>query len=335
MKCIVIDNVNNLSGAPLICNEIAETLELNIYNLRQSSSPLYKSSGFGCYSDSATMYPFSILFLLFNLSFLKSFIASEMIICNTSLTWFFVILGRLFRKKIVLVLHESSKKNVLYKISIPLSISCANIVVTPSKQAYLDLDIPMCKWRIINNKLKNDYLSYTPKKRSFTESVNILFVDGSREYKGSRLFHSFRETFDRSLLNGGGILSTTDEEFISKYSFSGSLNPQIYNDFDIVLVLTDNRFWRETFGLVGAEAAACGALPIFTDSYAYLEIWEKFSKDLYVKEYELQSLISCIDAIITSPKESDLLRNQVKSHVNKVCCTSNFSLRWKQLILEM
>lgn len=323
-RCLLIDNVNNLSGAPRIAKAISDALDCDIVCARKEPSCFYKEVVFGLQSSSSKSYAIALMLLMFNVRFLRLFAMCDTIIANTSLVWPFVVIGWVFRKKLVVVLHENSKKNILYKIGIPISTLFANVIVTPSRDAYKDIKLDESKWLVISNTIDPDFF-FSPNKEKSEERTAILFVDDGRAYKGSSLFSLIREGMkgDESLM----FFSTKD---VPKGPFQ--LTPEVYDQFDILLVLTDNRHWKETFGLIGCEAASRGVIPLFTDSYAYLEVWKKFSDDLYVEHYGSSDVIKKIRDLVSNPLKMQRLSNDVREHAKKTCDISRFKQSWFSLM---
>jgi glycosyltransferase involved in cell wall biosynthesis len=99
-----------------------------------------------------------------------------------------------------------------------------------------------------------------------------------------------------------------------------------------VLVLTDNRLWQETFGLIGCEGAACGALPVFTDRFAYLELWAPFADRLYLPDYNASALLERLERLAEDRQSLARLRRDVQDHARQICNRVNFEAWWRQQV---
>ncbi len=326
-RCLIIDNVNNLSGAPRIAKAISDALNCDIVCARKENRCFYEEAVFGLRSSSSKTYPIALLALMFKVRFWILFVKSDTIIVNTSLVWPFAVIGWIFRKKLVVVLHENSKKNILYKLGIPISTLLAKIIVTPSRDAYKDIKLDESKWLVVSNTIDPIFF-LSPDKEKSRNGTAVLFVDDGREYKGTKLFSSIRAEMERD--ESVSFFSTKD---VSKGPFA--LTPEVYDQFDLLLVLTDNRYWKETFGLIGCEAASRGVIPLFTDSYAYLEVWSEFRDDLYIENYCSVEVKRKIVGLASNPIKMKKLSNDVREHAQRTCDITRFERSWSSLIKKI
>jgi hypothetical protein len=118
---MIIDNVNNLSGAPLVAHEIAQALGVPIVCIRTEPQARYTSQASGIASRRAVAYFAGTLLLLLRPGFWSLWRQSRTIVCNTCLTFVFAVLGRMCGKHVICVLHESFPKNLLYRLGIAAS----------------------------------------------------------------------------------------------------------------------------------------------------------------------------------------------------------------------
>lgn len=321
---MIIDNVNNLSGAPLVAHEIARALGTPIVCIRTEPQVRYAAQASGIASRRTIAYFSGTLLLLLRPRFWLLWSQNRTIICNTCLTFVFAVLGRLCGKHVICVLHESFPKNLLYRLGIAASRRAAHLIVTPSRAAYLDLHLPERKWRMVPNTLPQDYFRDIENIASDNGDFYALFVGGGRAYKGGALFAQARAMAPSWLhLHEAG-----SAEYAAHTGGGAALGPAIYARYHFVLVLTDNRLWRETFGLIGCEAAACGALPVFTDRFAYLELWALLADRLYQPEYDATSLIERLTVLATDRTGFENLRHQARAHARELCNPERFAAWW-------
>lgn len=323
---MIIDNVNNFSGAPLVASEIAEALDMPIVCIRSERRPRYAPRASGVMSNRAVAYLAGILLLLARPSFWALWMRTRTVICNTCLTFVYAALARLCGKHVIVVLHESFPKNLLYRIGLSISRRAAHVIVTPSRAAYVGLNLPEAKWRVIANTLPAAYFQDHAAVGSNIDDLYALFVGGGRAYKGGALFARARAKTPAWL-----HLHEFGSREYDAYGGSAShaLGPEIYGRYHFVLILTDNRQWRETFGLIGCEAAASGALPIFTDDYAYRELWAPFADALHVKTYDEQALLARLQAIAADRSVLASLRSEVREHARDLCDPRRFRDAWR------
>lgn len=184
MKIVLVDNVNNLSGAPMAARSIAAGLGAQVFCIRLTQHPTYHAKASGVVSEQRWNYFTGIVGLLLCLRFWHQWLAARVVICNTCLTFPFALFSRVLGKKVVCVIHESASKNILYRVALWTSKKAAHQIVTPSRLAYQDIGIPEHKWQVIPNALMPQYSELHPSVASQADKVRILFVGGDRDYKG-------------------------------------------------------------------------------------------------------------------------------------------------------
>jgi glycosyltransferase involved in cell wall biosynthesis len=335
MKLIIIDNVNNLSGAPTVARDISLALNAPIYCIREEVQRSYVSAISGVHSESVFCYPLGILLLATNIRFVLALLKADVVVCNTSLTFLFAALARCLGKRTICVIHESSAKNLLYRIAIPASLVVASEVVTPSRNAFLSLQIPIKKWTIIYNSISLNYKEEPFEKvRSDSDHLYILFVDDGRTYKGGALFREIVHLAASRVLTNLVFHSTRSERFKQDVAEKPRLGPAIYSKYHFLLVLTDNTYWRETFGLVGCEAAACECVPLYTDQFAYREIWHKFDETLFLQDRNPANILERIMSLASNPTELSTIRESVRQRALEVSSDVSFDKRWRDFIAK-
>lgn len=333
MKIIVVDNVNNISGAPSVARNIALALNAKIYCIREEVQKSYVSSVAGICSQSVFGYIGGILLLATNFRFISALLRSEIVVCNSSLTFLFAGLARFLGKRVICVIHESSAKNLLYRCAIPASIFFASVIVTPSRKAFENLNIPNRKWLIIHNSISPIYKELASQiVRSDSSCRYILFVDDGRPYKGGILFEEIVRLSESRGLTNLIFHSTRSEHFKSHGDDKPLLGPAIYSKYHFILVLTDNTYWRETFGLVGCEAAACECVPLYTDQFAYREIWHIFDEALFLRERRSAYILERILLLALNPEELSVLRASVRKRALGIAGSEQFVESWRSLI---
>ena len=288
---LIIDHVNNTSGAPIVAGHLRRILNARIVCVRETSTAVYTSECYGLKSDNRWSYPFACIALMLNYSFWILVIKADKIILNTSLTFPVAFFLRALRKKFVLFLHESAKKNLLYTVSIFLSVRLSEKIVTPTQNAYLDLALPDDKWTVISDPIADDFRQHSNMNwiASSSSPMRVLFAGGNRNYKGGALFDEIIALRpDAHLLF---IDKVGSESFSEEHGDTTILTPEIYSKYHVVLNLTNNIYWKETFGLIGVEGALCGSLPVYTDAFAYEEIWNAVSPNLLVGDYRGEAVI--------------------------------------------
>lgn len=329
---MIVDNVNNRSGAPIVGLEIARALSAPIFCMRKASTTAYDEVSFGVRADSAAYYPLGILLLLCRPRFWNHFLRARVVVCNTSLTFIFLLLSRALGKFTILALHESYAKNLLYRVAIGVSVRFAHCVVTPSRKAYEDLQLSATRWKRIANCLGSEYFAADLPIVTSGDPISVLFVHGSRPYKGSDHFAHIREFAARHDFPRLRFVSTADPSFADEYAFSGEMRPDIYSRFHFILVLTDNSMWRETFGLVGCEAAACGCIPISSDRYAYEELWHSRFPMLRLDSVEPRYVLEKLSQLSRNAAEFERLRCDVRRTSVQLCDRLTFTTSWQELV---
>ena len=331
MNTVLIDNVNNLSGAPAVAKNLAALLHSPIFCIRQSKDPIYLPEDVGIVSDRRRHYFTGIFGLLFSKKFWKRIIAVRFVICNTCLSFPFAILARLLGKKVVCLIHESAAKNILYRVALFASKKIGHLIITPSRAAYLHLSIPAHKWLVIPNALAPEYSDAGSSVSSSAERINLLFVGGDRTYKGDPLFRGIKNYCQKRNPNLH-FEAVGDEDFLRTQGNSLRLGPQVYTKYHFVLILTDNRVWKETFGLVGCEAAACRCLPLFTDKFAYTELWSNLSEYLFLPTYEPIPIVERIEKLLIDRPMLDRLRDSAQSHALNLTNSQSVAKHWLEAL---
>jgi glycosyltransferase involved in cell wall biosynthesis len=334
MNIVLVDNVNNLSGAPMVARSIAAALGAPIFCIRQTRLPMYKALTYGFESEQRWNYFIGILGLVLSLQFWRQWLPAQVVICNTCLTFPYALVSRILGKRVVCVIHESASKNILYRVALWTSKKVAHQIVTPSKLAYQDIGIPPRKWHVIPNALMPQYSVLCRSVASHTDEVRILFVGGGRDYKGAPLFSDI-QAYCQLHHPQWQLHAVGDEAFARTHGPGLQLTPVIYGAYHAVLVLTDNRVWKETFGLVGCEAAACRCLPLFTDRFAYAELWSDFADQLFLPTGDAQAIAGQLVRLLADRPKLDKLRDAVRQHALNLTDAAIISDQWHELVIRI
>jgi len=327
-EVLIVDNVNNASGAPSIARLIADTLGCGVICIRQTDSPRYAPLAYGLRGNSAWLYPFAALSLLLNVRTWLLICRADAVIINSSLSIPIAIVARLLGRRIILMLHEAHFKNLLYRITIGWALRWADVIVTPSETAYRALHIPRDKWEVIFNRMDDRFYRPLEAARRLGRS-SILFCGRRSRAKGYERFLAMKDEI-RSGAFPIDLTGTHEPSFIETFS-DAPLTPETYRAFDAVVVLTDNELWKETFGIVGCEAAAAGCLPFFADHYAYAEIWAGFP-DLDLGTRTPHEMVAHISAILHDTPRREALSEAVHAHAMTVTSRQAFELKWRDLL---
>ena len=161
--------------------------------------------------------------------------------------------------------------------------------------------------------------------------MRILFVGGGRDYKGAPLFRAI-QAHCQLLHPQWQLHAVGDEAFARAHGPGLHLTPEIYRAYHAVLVLTDNRVWKETFGLVGCEAAACGCLPLFTDRFAYAELWSDFTAQLFLPTADAQVIAGQLARLLADRPALDRLRDAVRQHALALTDATSVAAQWRDLV---
>jgi hypothetical protein len=100
MKLLLIDNVNNLSGAPIVARSVAAFLGAPIDCIREEGTPAYVSRYRGSRSESRRHYISGVGRLLLRRGFVQAMWKARIVVCNTALTFPFLLLAKLLKKKL-------------------------------------------------------------------------------------------------------------------------------------------------------------------------------------------------------------------------------------------
>jgi glycosyltransferase involved in cell wall biosynthesis len=220
---------------------------------------------------------------------------------------------------------------MLYRLALWASKKTAHHIVTPSRLAYQDMGIPPRKWQVIPNALMPQYSKLNRSVASQANKVRILFVGGARDYKGTPLFRAIQAHC--KLVHSEWQLHAVGDESFTRFHGPGlQLTPEIYGAYHAVLVLTDNRVWKETFGLVGCEAAACRCLPLFTDRFAYAELWSDFADRLFLPTGDAKAIASQLFGLLADRPKLDKLRDAVRQHALKITDSNTIAAQWSELV---
>lgn len=334
MTVIIIDNVNNLSGAPVVASSIAAWLGAATFCIRQTSDPIYDVAAVGITSERRRGYFFGVFGLLLSIKFWRHLMAARIVICNTCLTFPFAVLARLLRRRVICVIHESSSKNILYRTGLLWSKMAAHRIVTPSRLAYREIDVPQSKWHVIPNALAPTYSESGPCVDSRSEQVRILFVGGDRAYKGEHLFRAIQD-YCRNHHPELQLQTVGDAGFVRAHGSSLKLSPAIYRNYHFVLILTDNAVWKETFGLVGCEAAACRCIPLFTDRFAYSELWSSFLTQMLLSHRDTDAIIQHIQSLLQDRASLDRLRDAARQHALALTDPKAVAEQWRDIVFSL
>ena len=315
----------------MVAKTIADWLQVPIFCIRQAQEPVYTADAAGIVSDQRRNYLSGILGLLLCIRFWKQLLAARIVICNTCLTFPFAVLARLLGKRVVCVIHESAYKNVLYRVALFWSKKAAHRIITPSRLAFEEIGIPAQKWQVIPNALARTYSEECPSVDSHAAEARILFVGGGRPYKGDHLFQAIQEHcrihHPRLQLHAVG-----DDAYVRAHGFGRKLTPQIYGTYHLILVLTDNRVWKETFGLVGCEAAACRCLPMFTDRFAYAELWSEYADQLFLPTYAAGPIVEQLVRLLRDRLQLDRLRDAARQHALQLTDARSVAAQWRNVL---
>ncbi len=329
MQTLIIDPTCNLSGAPRMAAALSQALGAPIAAIRKEPAGFYEPAVFGAASLSVWGYIGGHAALLLKPGFWHLFWPAKTIIANTCLSFLFLALARIFGKRTILFLHESSKKNLLYRLSIFVSLRVAHRVVTPSRSPFLDLGISK-PWQVIANCLPENFLTTEGRlETSVNSPLRVLFTGDSRREKGGELYQKIKTLV---AAQGRDWLLTSIAE--RKGNNRSTVVPDDYEGFDIALNLTDNRYWRETFGLMSFEAAARGCVPVSTDQFAVREYWQRVSDQLIVKDYGADAVIEALVHMEQNTGELAALKLKVAEHSRTVCAIAAFERSWRKLNLN-
>lgn len=262
---LVIDNVNERSGAPIALSQVFKSDLYHVACVRANPNRLYNESINGIVSKYPLLYPFALVSLLLKFIFIFARKKPKLLVSNTILTSPISLYFFLRGVKVLTWIHETPNKSLFYRFMFWLSLKTSHTVITPSRVTFIPFLKTFKNWSVVPNLISLQYYNYVP---STTHGrLHVLFLGGNRAVKGYYQYLRIKTLANESV-------------HANKITFTDNLNGNIadipYHQNDILLVLTDNRLWRETFGLVGLEAAASGCIPFFTDAFAYYEIWRDF-----------------------------------------------------------
>jgi len=336
MRLLIVDNVNNLSGAPAVVSQISQLLAANIVCIREEPDGAYRSVCCGIRSERPPLYPLGVLLLLLRPAFWREWVAADTIILNTSLTFPFLLMARICGKNTVAILHECSYKNLLYSVAIRMTVWAAGFIVTPSARAYRTLLGTRGNWRVMANPLPVRYFEAPPvRAKRLERQVSVLFAGDARAYKGRDLFRAVADILATDPSRAWICHEVGDSSYRKLNGDSRRLTPEVYDRYDFVLVLTDNRIWQETFGLVGCEAACRGCIPLFTDAFAYREIWDPFAADLYLPDRQAAAIAQRLQGLVVDGDRVARLRQMVSSRAAALCSPSSMLESWRALLAEV
>jgi hypothetical protein len=336
MRLLIVDNVNNLSGAPAVASRLSQLLAANVVCIREEPGGSYRSVCCGIRASRPLWYPLGVLLLLFRPTFWREWIVAEAIVFNTSLVFPFLLLAKICGKKSVAILHECFYKNLLYSIGIRATLWAAGIIVTPSAEAYRALLGRRRNWRVIANPLPAEYFeSRAATERHSEGQIRILFAGDSRAFKGRDLYRAVADILTATPDGRWICHEVGDDGYRKLHGDSRKLTSDVYDSYDFVLVLTDNRIWRETFGMVGCEAACRGCIPLFTDGFAYKEIWAPFAADLYLPDRRADAIARRLQSLAVDGDRMNQLRRMVSAHAATLCGSSSVQESWRRLLAEV
>jgi glycosyltransferase involved in cell wall biosynthesis len=209
----------------------------------------------------------------------------------------------------------------------------SDVIVTPSRAAFDELRIPKSKWKIVPNALSQQY-AFEPPRVKRSGPLRVLFAGGRRPYKGIDLFRAIAKLAEERYPGRFECHVVGEKGFRHAVGDSIELGPSAYDQYDAVLVLTDNRFWKETFGLIGCEAAARRCVPLFTDAFAYKEIWSEMLDALYLPDSSPDGILQRLVDLTSDPNAFERLRDRVRLHALNVCERTRVAYLWCDLIGE-
>lgn len=328
-KFLIINNVNEKSGAPIALFEFLKEFDCYEISIREDTKyKAYKSDFVGIKSSHKMAYILGILKIIFSFALYKNS-KNKIIICNTILTAPIGLLLKLSGKKIIFWIHENDKKSMLYKILFKLSVFSSFKIITPSKSPFVNIINPKKDWSVIPNFINKSYFIENKKSlvkdfTKFKDQINVLFLGGKRKTKGYPLY--------RKILD----LSRKSNRYLNiKFSDNSTkiLNPPIqYSHYDFIIILTDNLLWQETFGLVGAEAALNGCIPLYTDNFAYSEIWKDFNDTLFIKERKAELILERIISLSKNKNELLNLKHSIQSKALIEFDRKSIKKKWIELL---
>lgn len=318
---LIIDNVNERSGAPIALTQVFRPTLFTIACIRAHPNRLYVESINGLVSKHPLLYLVALPILLFKLALRSLHKKPELLISNTVLTSPISLYFFLRGVRVITWIHETPQKSLLYKFSFWLSLRISNTIVTPSRSVFLPYITKSCNWTVIPNLVSP---KYTSNSSSITcdDELHVLFLGGKRSVKGYDQYLRIK-----SLVHHLGL----DKKIIFTDNLIANFDVVPYHENDILLVLTDNRKWRETFGLVGLEAAASGCIPLFTDSYAYHEIWQDFP-ELSLTGLSDQFIVSQLLFLSSNHSFLNQLKSSCQSYANTFADPSRVLSLWSKVI---
>lgn len=229
-----------------------------------------------------------IFFILFNL-LLRDKInrVKSTVVINTMLPFGALIAAGLFRRKVVVYLHETSIKPALLKKTLRFFISkFAAEIIYVSKFLRDVEDFPQVTHKtVIYNPVSPLLINDVIDLKHKYNSKNVVFLSSLVPYKGINDY--IKIASNSSAANDGLIfnlvLNCTVEDFIKfKQQVPLPQNIRLFNrpdnlkeiyfDSGIVLNLSNPNKWIETFGLTLAEGMSNGLVPIGPEAGGPLEI---------------------------------------------------------------
>lgn len=253
------------------------------------------------------LYTLSQLLLFLSLVLDQEARRARVVYVNTLLPVGAMLFGALFRKRVLVHIHELElKPRAFHNLVLLITRKCADRVLFVSRAQAEHFDLTQFKsYEVIHNGYDPAIFEYVVNNEDIKPGFKVLMLASLRDFKGVPAFIKLADHFSKDPEFHFTLVANEDPgvvaEFIEKHARSNlsivgrpeSTGPY-YRTSDLVVNLSFPDQFIETFGLTLVEAMAFGKPVIAPPIGGPTEIVDDGQNGFLISSYELDSIIKRI-----------------------------------------
>ncbi len=276
------------------------------------------------------LYSLSQLLLFCSMIMDKDARHARVVYVNTLLPVGAMLFGALFRKRVVVHIHELElKPHAFHNLILLITRKCADRALFVSKAQAETFDLSQFKsWGVIHNGYDPAILEPAGDRESIKQGFEVLMLASLRDFKGVPAFLKLADHLSEEPEFHFTLVANEDPgvvaEFIEKYARSNlsivgrpnSTGPY-YRASDLVVNLSFPDQFIETFGLTLVEAMAFGKPVIAPPIGGPTEIVDDGENGFLISSYELDSIIARIKELQSDQAKYERFARSAKRNAKR------------------
>ena len=328
-KIVFIHLLNDLSGSPKVLSQVIEIAKESQYDIDLYTS---KTSGFLTQINGVNTYDikyklrkkkiftlFALIYSQIRLIFLFKKYRKQNVIfyVNTLLPFGAGLAGKIYNKKVIYHIHETSISPQLWKTFLLFIVKkTASKIIYVSNFLKDEETIPSISKSVIYNSLSESFENINISRKNRTNT--ILMICSLKKYKGILQYVALAKEFPGYNFQ---LILNADEKEIESY-FTQIIVPtnlklipkQInlhpyYAKADILINASLPNEWVETFGLTIIEAMAYGIPSIVPPVGGPIELVKNYSNGFCVDSSNLPLMKQKLNTLLDSKKYIEFSKN--------------------------